>query len=140
MTSPPDVMIHMGDKVLMPCHAVGDPEPKITWMFNSHKLNVPDDDSSNYKILPNGSLKIDQVHLNDVGEYECMASNIVGSVLSRKARMVMEETSSNQQSDEPPQLHINDPRPSQLVFVSTPQNTVVKINESIVLHCDARGE
>lgn len=62
--------------VELACTAEGDPPPEISWYFNGDKI---DDDSSNYKLAPNGSLLILNVRSALCGLYLCKAENLAGS-------------------------------------------------------------
>uniref|UniRef100_H2YTM3 Hemicentin-1 n=1 Tax=Ciona savignyi TaxID=51511 RepID=H2YTM3_CIOSA len=63
-----------GNNVVLDCEAVGEPAPTISWTKGSRQL--PQDDR--YSVLRNNSLRIVASRLEDTGEYECLASNIMG--------------------------------------------------------------
>ncbi|XP_069772736.1 hemicentin-1-like [Narcine bancroftii] len=61
---------------MLPCEAVGQPQPKITWLKDGH----PVVDHSYLQMFVNGSLHIPQVQLTDAGWYTCIARNKAGVV------------------------------------------------------------
>lgn len=64
----------------------GTPQPRITWrrVPSSEALNGRPD----VAVLDEGSLFLSSVSLADSGEYECQATNEVGSA-SRRAKLVV---------------------------------------------------
>ncbi|XP_070610220.1 immunoglobulin superfamily member 10 [Erythrolamprus reginae] len=64
----------------IPCEASGNPQPTIHWT----KISAGADASKNrhgnrFKILPNGTLSIQNVNIQDRGQYLCVAANQQGS-------------------------------------------------------------
>ncbi|OCT89824.1 immunoglobulin superfamily DCC subclass member 4 isoform X2 [Xenopus laevis] len=57
------------------CRAEGEPEPTIHWLKNGQPLFS----NGRVRIQPRGSLIITQIALEDVGYYQCLAENNVGS-------------------------------------------------------------
>ncbi|KAM4749049.1 immunoglobulin superfamily DCC subclass member 4 [Rhinophrynus dorsalis] len=57
------------------CRAEGDPEPTISWLKNGQLLHS----NGRMRIQARGSLVITQIALEDVGYYQCVAENSVGS-------------------------------------------------------------
>eukprot|EP00079_Xenopus_tropicalis_P015270 XP_004912739.1 PREDICTED: immunoglobulin superfamily DCC subclass member 4 isoform X1 [Xenopus tropicalis] len=57
------------------CRAEGEPEPTIHWLKNGQPLLS----NGRVRIQPRGSLVITQLALEDVGYYQCLAENSVGS-------------------------------------------------------------
>nr|XP_045732354.1 hemicentin-1 [Mirounga angustirostris] len=76
---PVETVINAGDKVILNCQATGEPHPTITWSRQGH--SVPWDDRVN--VLSNNSLHIAAAQKEDTSEYECVARNLMGSVLVR---------------------------------------------------------
>ncbi|XP_077934173.1 hemicentin-1 [Halichoerus grypus] len=76
---PVETVITAGDKVILNCQATGEPHPTITWSRQGH--SVPWDDRVN--VLSNNSLHIAAAQKEDTSEYECVARNLMGSVLVR---------------------------------------------------------
>ena len=69
----------------MPCAASGSPQPKITnWLINNRRVNF----NTNF-LLSTGSLRIDKITRNDSGDYQCVASNNVGGVVSEKRKVIV---------------------------------------------------
>ncbi|XP_021050559.1 hemicentin-2 [Mus pahari] len=75
-----------GENASLPCPARGTPKPRITWRRgpSSEPLNGRPD----VVVLDEGSLLLSSVSLADSGEYECQATNEVGSA-SRRAKLVV---------------------------------------------------
>lgn len=76
---PVETVINAGGKVLLNCQATGEPHPTITWSRQGHA--IPWDDRVN--VLSNNSLYIAAAQKEDTSEYECVARNLMGSVLVR---------------------------------------------------------
>ncbi|XP_010139814.1 PREDICTED: hemicentin-2-like, partial [Buceros rhinoceros silvestris] len=65
-----------GHPVTWSCLAVGNPQPKVTWMKDGHPLLSGD----TFSISPDGSvLHIPRASLSDAGRYSCVASSSVGN-------------------------------------------------------------
>ncbi|XP_060245885.1 hemicentin-2 [Meriones unguiculatus] len=75
-----------GENASLPCPARGTPKPQITWRRgpSSEPLNG----RAGVAVLDEGSLFLSSVSLADGGEYECQATNEVGSA-SRRAKLVV---------------------------------------------------
>ncbi|KAM3830683.1 protein turtle homolog B [Vipera latastei] len=65
-----------GRELLIPCAAAGDPFPVITWK----KVGKPS--RSRHTTLPSGSLQFRSLSKDDHGEWECVATNIVTSIMA----------------------------------------------------------
>ncbi|KAM5295481.1 hemicentin-1 isoform 3-T3 [Glossophaga mutica] len=72
-------IINAGGKVILNCQATGEPHPAITWSRQGH--TIPGDDR--VQVLSNNSLYISAAQKEDTSEYECVARNLMGSVLVR---------------------------------------------------------
>lgn len=72
-------MVEAGGKVVLNCQAVGEPTPSLSW--SRQGLPIPWD--TRLSLLPNGSLSIASARKEDTSEYECVARNVMGSVLIR---------------------------------------------------------
>ncbi|XP_031229767.1 immunoglobulin superfamily member 10 isoform X2 [Mastomys coucha] len=81
----------------LPCEAVGDPRPTIHWtrVSSGHEM-FRGTQKSRFHVLPNGTLSIQRVSIQDRGQYLCSASNPLGvdylhvtlSVVSYPARIL----------------------------------------------------
>ena len=58
-----------GDEVLLHCSAEANPNPSITWLFNSAEVDG---------VLANGSLLLSPVQVTNEGNYTCRATNSIG--------------------------------------------------------------
>ncbi|KAH6928692.1 hypothetical protein HPB50_018635 [Hyalomma asiaticum] len=65
--TPGDVRVNIGDRAIFECLASGSPAPKISWRKEGSVINLI---SSS-----NGSLLIDDVSIDDAGQYICEADN-----------------------------------------------------------------
>ncbi|KAM3729106.1 Hemicentin-1 [Dirofilaria immitis] len=73
--TPETVRINIERSVTLQCRAIGYPLPKITWRRNG----IPIEKLSNrIKILPDGSLLINNVQIEDQDRYTCTAENTFG--------------------------------------------------------------
>ncbi|KAH7639381.1 hypothetical protein HUG17_3414 [Dermatophagoides farinae] len=70
------LMENMGNNVIIHCRATGFPKPRINWFVNGQITSSIND---KYQILPNGDLFIHNSTFDDMGVYQCMASNEFGS-------------------------------------------------------------
>ncbi|KAG2469773.1 HMCN2 protein, partial [Polypterus senegalus] len=61
---------------LLPCVAEGLPAPTISWRKDGGLISL---EGTRFDLLPDGSLRIKEVQLLDVGRYYCTASNAAGS-------------------------------------------------------------
>uniref|UniRef100_H3DL88 Hemicentin-1 n=1 Tax=Tetraodon nigroviridis TaxID=99883 RepID=H3DL88_TETNG len=76
---PVGTVVDAGSTVVLNCQAEGEPTPTIEWSQQGRPLLGNDRFSS----LSNGSLRISSVQKEDTARYECVARNLVGSVLAR---------------------------------------------------------
>ncbi|XP_037592361.1 immunoglobulin superfamily member 10 [Cebus imitator] len=64
----------------LPCEAVGNPLPTIRWTRVSSGLDLSKRKQNNrVQVLPNGTLSIQRVEIQDRGQYLCSASNLFGT-------------------------------------------------------------
>nr|XP_051676343.1 hemicentin-1 isoform X2 [Oryctolagus cuniculus] len=76
---PVETVVNAGGKVILNCLAAGEPPPTILWSRQGQ--SIPWDDR--VRVLSNGSLYIAAAKKEDSSEYECVARNLMGSVLVR---------------------------------------------------------
>ncbi|RMC08359.1 hypothetical protein DUI87_14601 [Hirundo rustica rustica] len=74
---PVGMVLEAGATAVLDCQAMGEPLPTIGWSRQGQP--VLDDDR--VTLLPNGSLRIAPLQREDTSEYECVARNLLGSVL-----------------------------------------------------------
>ncbi|NXF86472.1 HMCN1 protein, partial [Eubucco bourcierii] len=74
---PVETVIEAGATAMLNCQANGEPPPTIKWSRQGH--SVANDER--VTVLSNGSLRIVAAQKEDTAEYECVARNLMGSVL-----------------------------------------------------------
>ncbi|XP_074702115.1 hemicentin-2-like [Strix aluco] len=74
---PEEARALLNGSVVLPCRAEGWPVPRVTWQKDGWLL--PLRGSNRLQLLPDGSLQIDPVQVQDSGYYLCMASSPAGS-------------------------------------------------------------
>nr|XP_048286978.1 hemicentin-1 isoform X1 [Myodes glareolus] len=76
---PVETVVDAGGRAVLDCQATGEPQPTITWSRQGHP--IPWD--NRLTVLSNSSLYIAAARKEDTSEYECVARNLMGSVLVR---------------------------------------------------------
>lgn len=76
-TEPGETTVDAGTTAVLNCQAEGEPHPTIEWSRQGWLLLNQD----RMTVLSNGSLHIAVAHKEDTSEYECVARNLMGSVL-----------------------------------------------------------
>jgi len=74
----------VGSTAELPCSAIGDPNPSISWLKDLIPLDTLD---PRIDILSNGNLRISGMRDGDEGTYECLAYNEHGVTYSRSERI-----------------------------------------------------
>ncbi|NXO45570.1 HMCN1 protein, partial [Locustella ochotensis] len=74
---PVGTVLEAGATAVLDCQARGEPPPTIGWSRQGQPV-LGDD---RVTLLPNGSLRIAALQREDTSEYECVARNLLGSVL-----------------------------------------------------------
>ncbi|XP_040387830.1 hemicentin-2 isoform X3 [Cygnus olor] len=74
---PEEMNVPMNGSATLPCQAAGWPVPRVTWRKDGQLLSLRG--SSRLQLLPDGSLQIDPVRVQDSGYYLCVASSPAGS-------------------------------------------------------------
>ncbi|TRZ22552.1 hypothetical protein HGM15179_004536 [Zosterops borbonicus] len=75
---PVGMVLEAGATAVLDCQATGEPLPTIGWSRQGRPV-LGDD---RVTLLPNGSLRIAPLLREDTSEYECVARNLLGSVLA----------------------------------------------------------
>ncbi|XP_064651326.1 cell adhesion molecule DSCAM-like isoform X2 [Lineus longissimus] len=109
--TPPRLIIKLGDNVILPCAALGDPVPTVSWQREGKPLIL----DLNMMIHANHSLSITKIVTSQLGEYTCVAQNELLSISA---------TGSVQLKDIP-------------VFVTRPTNTTVNMTHPTEIPCQA---
>uniref|UniRef100_A0A671W9G0 Hemicentin 1 n=1 Tax=Sparus aurata TaxID=8175 RepID=A0A671W9G0_SPAAU len=79
IVEPADTVVDAGTTVVLNCQAEGEPTPMVEWSRQGRPLLGND----RFSTLSNGSLRISSAQKEDTAEYECVARNLLGSVLVR---------------------------------------------------------
>ncbi|XP_076007425.1 hemicentin-1 [Genypterus blacodes] len=79
IVEPVDTVVDAGTTLVLKCQAEGEPTPVIEWSRQGRPLLGND----RFSVLSNGSLRISSAQKEDTSEYECVARNLLGSVLAR---------------------------------------------------------
>ncbi|XP_033937393.1 hemicentin-1 [Pseudochaenichthys georgianus] len=79
VVEPVDTVVDAGTTVVLNCQAEGEPTPMIEWSRQGRPLLGND----RFSPLSNSSLRISSAQKEDTAEYECVARNLLGSVLVR---------------------------------------------------------
>lgn len=74
---PVGTVLEAGATAVLDCQASGEPPPAIAWSRQGQPVLA----DNRVTLLPNGSLRIAPLHREDTSEYECVARNLLGSVL-----------------------------------------------------------
>ncbi|XP_055621397.1 peroxidasin isoform X2 [Toxorhynchites rutilus septentrionalis] len=124
VTEPKDIEISYGQTAVFTCKAVGDPRPEIVWMLDSNEIHS---DDTRISVLPDGSLRINEVTAADAGHYECMAKNNMGETHSRPVQMTVDNEVVETDAEAPK-------------FIQTPPAEVTLLEgQPIALHCVVTG-
>ncbi|XP_071373120.1 hemicentin-1, partial [Centroberyx affinis] len=84
IVEPVETVVDAGTTVVLNCQAEGEPTPVIEWSRQGRPLLGND----RFSTLSNGSLRVSSAQKEDTAEYECVARNLLGSVLVRVALTV----------------------------------------------------
>ncbi|XP_039591708.1 hemicentin-1 isoform X2 [Polypterus senegalus] len=76
---PVETVVDAGNTLVLNCQARGEPPPAIEWT----RQGLPLHGNERISILSNHSLRIIAAQKEDTSEYECVARNLMGSVLIR---------------------------------------------------------
>ncbi|XP_072488817.1 hemicentin-2 isoform X3 [Notamacropus eugenii] len=79
VVEPQDVVVRAGGTVVLLCQAAGEPAPTVEWTQAGRPIRV----SQRLRTLPNGSLQLQGVEMEDMGEYECVAHNLLGTATTQ---------------------------------------------------------
>nr|XP_029133008.1 protein turtle homolog A-like [Labrus bergylta] len=79
----PEYLQEVGRELIIPCEAIGDPAPNITWSKIGPTPRSP------YTVLSNGSLLLQPLAKDHQGGWECLATNRVATVGAGTVVMVL---------------------------------------------------
>ncbi|KAL5281899.1 ROBO1.2 family protein [Megaselia abdita] len=104
----------VGSSVIFQCRIGGDPLPDVLWRRTASGGNMP---LRRVQILEDRSLKLDDITLEDMGEYSCEADNAVGSITATGKLIV----------HAPPK------------FTKRPKTQFIKNGNEVIFECEALG-
>uniref|UniRef100_A0A1B0G8V5 Uncharacterized protein n=1 Tax=Glossina morsitans morsitans TaxID=37546 RepID=A0A1B0G8V5_GLOMM len=104
----------VGSSVIFQCRIGGDPLPDVLWRRTASGGNMP---LRRVTVLEDRSLKLDDIILDDMGEYTCEADNAVGSIAATGILTV----------HAPPK------------FILRPKNQLVEVGDEVLFECQANG-
>ncbi|CAK6950258.1 protein turtle homolog A isoform X2 [Scomber scombrus] len=79
----PEYLQEVGRELIIPCEAIADPTPNITWS------KIGPTPRSSYTVLANGSLLLQPLSKDHHGGWECLATNRVATVSAGTVVMVL---------------------------------------------------
>lgn len=113
---PLTIQAMVDQNVTIPCYVEAIPKPVISW----RKEGQPVEDRSRVRILANGQLQISRVRISDLGAYECIAENQLGSLTTKTWLIV---------------------KPAPVILEPLPRRAIVKYGEPIkILNCDVQSD
>ena len=86
---PQNQIVLEGFNVSFLCNASGNPTPTFSWTINGSPVNATVDSRISFS-ADNKELTITTVKRTDGGEYKCLASNSVNTVISTAASLIVQ--------------------------------------------------
>uniref|UniRef100_A0A182K663 Roundabout n=1 Tax=Anopheles christyi TaxID=43041 RepID=A0A182K663_9DIPT len=111
---PNDQTVVAGSSVVFQCRVGGEPLPDVLWRRSASGGNMP---LERVRVLEDRSLRIDDITIEDMGEYSCEADNAVGSI-SASGTLVVHS---------PPS------------FLVRPKNLLIEPGSEALFECQATG-
>uniref|UniRef100_A0A182JEU5 Uncharacterized protein n=1 Tax=Anopheles atroparvus TaxID=41427 RepID=A0A182JEU5_ANOAO len=111
---PQNQTVVAGSSVVFQCRVGGDPLPDVLWRRSASGGNMP---LERVRVLEDRSLRIDDITIEDMGEYSCEADNAVGSVTASGILVVHSQPS----------------------FVIRPKNQLTELGSEALFECQATG-
>ena len=95
-TDQPEISEHPQNQIVLEglnvsflCNASGNPTPTFSWTINGSPVNATVDSRISFS-ADNKELTITTVKRTDGGEYKCLASNSVNTVISTAASLIVQ--------------------------------------------------
>uniref|UniRef100_A0A182YHF3 Uncharacterized protein n=1 Tax=Anopheles stephensi TaxID=30069 RepID=A0A182YHF3_ANOST len=111
---PQDQTVVAGSSVVFQCRVGGEPLPDVLWRRTASGGNMP---LERVRVLEDRSLRIDDITIEDMGEYSCEADNAVGSITASGTLVV----------HSPPS------------FLVRPKNLLIEPGSEALFECQATG-
>ncbi|XP_053666292.1 roundabout homolog 1 [Anopheles marshallii] len=111
---PQDQTVVAGSSVVFQCRVGGEPLPDVLWRRSASGGNMP---LERVRVLEDRSLRIDDITIEDMGEYSCEADNAVGSITASGTLVV----------HSPPS------------FLLRPKNLLIEPGSEALFECQATG-
>ncbi|KAL7043559.1 hypothetical protein ACKWTF_001570 [Chironomus riparius] len=103
-----------GSSVIFQCRVGGEPLPDVLWRRTASGGNMP---LGRVHILEDRSLKIDNITMDDIGEYSCEADNAVGTIVASGMLLVYSPPS----------------------FTLRPKSQIGELGSEVIFECQATG-
>ncbi|KAG9266422.1 inactive tyrosine-protein kinase 7a [Astyanax mexicanus] len=94
---PENTTVYQGHSAILHCQATGDPSPIIQWKKKDKFFEA---NKSRFQMMPNGSLVIHDVVMEDTGSYTCIAGNNCNIAHTSAELYVVEKPVQHSMSDE----------------------------------------
>ncbi|XP_017539264.2 LOW QUALITY PROTEIN: inactive tyrosine-protein kinase 7a [Pygocentrus nattereri] len=94
---PENTTVYQGHTAILHCQATGDPSPIIQWKKKDKFLEAG---KSRFQMMPNGSLIVHDVIMEDTGSYTCIAGNSCNIAHTSAELYVVEKPVQHSMSDD----------------------------------------
>ncbi|XP_072210897.1 roundabout homolog 3 [Excalfactoria chinensis] len=104
-------LLPVGATVQLPCWAEGEPPPRVGWLKDGRTVPGSEGRTS---LLENGTLQISSLQMTDSGQYECVATSLMGEMRWRGSLQVQGDGS-----------HLSPPSPDPGILPGPPSTPLV---------------
>ncbi|CRK93235.1 CLUMA_CG006779, isoform A [Clunio marinus] len=123
-----------GSSVVFQCRVGGEPLPDVLWRRTASGGNMP---LGRVHILEDRSLKIDNITMDDIGEYSCEADNAVGTIVASGTLLVHCKCRLHNSFV---QFHNSKKFPTAPpTFVIRPKSQIAELGSEVIFECQANG-
>nr|CAD7455194.1 unnamed protein product [Timema tahoe] len=137
-----DICVFEGKKVRLDCVIIGQPEPEVIWYHDDHPVK----ESNDFKLLFQGdrcSLVIEEVYLEDSGEYKVVAINSAGEA-SSKCDLTIKSVGETEPAtrQQPTEKTVEEPLTSGMAprFTKLLTDILATEGDQVVLECCVGGD
>ena len=82
--NPKDTIATVGSNVSFYCFILGEPKPRVKWIKHGLPLTARPHIVTSNEVLTIMNLN----EARDAGSYQCSASNVIGTIISLKAKLI----------------------------------------------------